>query len=117
MQKKKGYPESRGDNYTTVRIPRGQIEEIESFLKTDFARKRGYLHKVEVVSDAVRKFLEEYQPRFEHLKMVDDSVKVIDFENNRIATIHFKEEGLVLCDLCDAEDCEHIEYALARVER
>lgn len=109
----KRYPEKRGSKSATVRIPRGLIEEVESFLKTDFARRRGYHYKVEVVSDAVRRFMEEYQPRFKHLKMVDDSVKVIDFENDRIATVHFKNGG-VLCDLCDADHCEHIDYVLAQ---
>jgi len=60
----------------------------------------------------VRKFLEKYQPRFKHLNMVDNNVKIIDFENNRIATLHFKNPIGVHCDLCDADNCEHIDYAL-----
>ena len=108
----KRYPEKKGNRYSTVRIPRGQIEEVEDFLKTDFAKKRGYHYKVEVVSDAVRKFLEKYQPRFKHLNMADGHVKVIDFENNRVATLQFKNPGGVHCDLCDTDHCEHIEYAL-----
>ena len=110
----KRYPEKRGNKYATVRIPRGQIEEIESFLETDFAKKQGYHYRVEVVSDAVRKFLEKYQPRLKHLNMVDDNVKIVDFEKNRVATLQFRNPGGVHCDLCDTDHCEHIDYALAQ---
>jgi len=44
---------------TSVRIYKVQSEAIEEFLKTDVAKRMGYIYKVDVVTDALRKFLEK----------------------------------------------------------
>lgn len=54
------YPEKRKRKSTTIRIPRGLKEEIETFLLTDIAKKAGYDDPKAVVEAAVRRLLEHY---------------------------------------------------------
>ena len=46
--------------HMTVRIPRGMIEAVEEFLKTEQALKMGFDSKADVVTAAVRNLLSEY---------------------------------------------------------
>lgn len=68
--------------------------------------------KSDIVSAAIRDFIEKHNPRYEHLNMIEDNVKVIDRERNDIATLYFRNGGLVQCDIDESSDCEHIEWAL-----
>jgi len=106
------YPKERKDKYTVVRIPRGQIEELEAFLKTERARKLGYNYKVEVISQAVREFLENHQPRFEHINTYEDHATIVDYQIRHSINVYFKDEGTVWCYYCQKDDCPHINYTL-----
>jgi len=46
--------------HTTVRIPRGIIEAIEDFLRTEQAAKMGFDSKADVVTAAVRNLLSKH---------------------------------------------------------
>lgn len=107
-----GYPEKKEDKSTAVRIPKGLIDEIGDFLQTRQADRLGFHHKSDVVSAAVRELLEKYNPRYKHLNMMDDNVKIIDFEKNKIATLYFRDTGEIFCDLDEKTSCQHIDYAL-----
>ena len=59
MSKKK-YPKDKPPKHATVRIPKPMVKAIEEFLKTQRAKEMGYIHKVDVVTDAVRDLLEKH---------------------------------------------------------
>ena len=46
--------------HMTVRIPRGVVEAIEDFLRTEQALKMGFDSKADVVTAAIRNLLAEY---------------------------------------------------------
>ncbi|MEM2901869.1 MAG: hypothetical protein QXO32_03950 [Candidatus Bathyarchaeia archaeon] len=46
--------------HATVRIPRGMVEAVEGFLKTEQAAKMGFDSKADVVTAAIRNLLIEY---------------------------------------------------------
>ena len=46
--------------HRTVRIPRGVVEAVEEFLRTEQAAKMGFDSKADVVTAAVRNLLSEY---------------------------------------------------------
>ena len=56
----KQYPKNRPSKHATVRIPKPLAEAVNEFLKTDLAKKMGYLYKVDVVTAATRELLEKY---------------------------------------------------------
>jgi Arc/MetJ-type ribon-helix-helix transcriptional regulator len=56
----KKYPKDKPPKHATVRIPKPIVRAIEEFLNTQKAKQMGYIHKVDVVTDAVRKLLEKY---------------------------------------------------------
>jgi metal-responsive CopG/Arc/MetJ family transcriptional regulator len=102
------------DNLSTVRIHEDLAKTIDEIIKSDIGKKYGFRSRADFVTRACREYIEEVHPRFEHVNMMDDNVKVVDYTQNRIATIYFRDEGQVRCDLCNAIDCEHIAYALAQ---
>ena len=102
------------DNLSTVRIHKDLAKTIDDIIKSEIGKKYGFRSRADFVTRACREYLDEVYPRFEHLNMMDDNVKVVDFTQNRVATIYFRDEGRVRCDLCDADDCEHIDFALAQ---
>ena len=57
---KKEYPKDKPSKHATVRIPKGLAKAVEEFLKTDLARRMGYLYKVDVVTVATRELLGKY---------------------------------------------------------
>lgn len=46
-----------GGNLSVVRIPRGILEVVDEFIKTEQANRLGLDSKSDVVSEAVRQFL------------------------------------------------------------
>ena len=59
MSEKK-YPENKPPKHATVRIPKPMVQAVEEFLKTERAKQMGFIHKVDVVTAAVRNLLEKY---------------------------------------------------------
>lgn len=56
---KKKYPENKPSKHATVRIPKGLMEAVKTFLETDLAKRMGYCHRVDVVTDGTRQLLEK----------------------------------------------------------
>ena len=56
----KKYPKNKDSKHATVRLPREMRNAIEEFLKTETAKKMGFLHITDFVTAAVRDLLREY---------------------------------------------------------
>jgi hypothetical protein len=54
------YREISLKRHMTVQLPRGIIEAIEDFLKTEQAAKLGFNSKTELITEAVRNMLMQY---------------------------------------------------------
>ena len=100
------------EHYSAVSLKKELLNEIDKFVESKKGKNRGYRSRADFVDKAIRERLRQENPRFEHVNMMDDNIKIVDFTNNRIASVYFKEEGLVYCDICDADECEHIDFAL-----
>ena len=59
-RKEKKYPENKPSKHATIRIPKPMGDAVEEFLKTDLAKRMGYLYKVDVITAATRELLEKY---------------------------------------------------------
>jgi len=100
--------------WSSISLTTELMKEIDELLTSDKGKKLGFKSRADFITRATIQFLKEQRPRFEHLNMMDDNVKVVDFTNNRIATIYFKNPNGVRCDLCATFNCVHIDYALAQ---
>lgn len=103
---------AKKDGYQTVRLKEELTKEIDDIVSSELGKKYGLKSRADLVTRAVIEYLEEHRPRFQHLNMVDNIVRVIDFPTRHIAEIIFRENGSAYCELCRALDCEHIKYAL-----
>ena len=54
------YPSGKPSKHATVRIPKEMAEAVGDFIKTDLAKRMGYLYKVDVVTAATRELLMKY---------------------------------------------------------
>ena len=66
-------------------------------------------------ADVIRHLIAIYPlppPRFEHINTYEDRITIKDNVLNKNANIYLKEGGLVHCDICGLDDCQHIDYAL-----
>jgi hypothetical protein len=54
------YREITLKRHMTVRIPRGIVEAVDGFLKTEQATRMGFDSKADVVTAAIRNLLSEY---------------------------------------------------------
>ncbi len=104
-------------NWDKVNVPAAMSELIEKYLETDIAKQRGLKSKSDVAAEGIKMLLERdgmytRRPRFQHLNMYEDHVKVIDNEMGRIASIYFRHEK-IYCDICETNECIHADFALA----
>ena len=76
----KKYPKDKPPKHVTIRIPKKMSEAVEEFLKTDYAKKMGYLYKVDVITAATRELLEKYG--FYKLKETGKTMSVSEPEQN-----------------------------------
>ena len=60
MSEEKKYPKGKPSKHATVRIPKPMGDAVEEFLKTDLAKRMGYLYKVDVITAATRELLLKY---------------------------------------------------------
>ncbi len=110
------------DDYTTVRLPRELMEEIDQIIKRG---TRGYKSRSEFIKEAIRKRFEELQaaqpipklPPLEHFNVDEEGVRILDrtlatkTTNGRIIDVYFKPDS-VWCDYCQSSSCRHIKFAL-----
>jgi|YelNatPaOPRAMG01_1025707.scaffolds.fasta_scaffold151075_2 hypothetical protein len=107
------FPEKKESKHATVRLPKTMLSAIEEFLKTEEAKKQGFLYITDVVTEAVREYLTSR--RFEFINHDEKGVKIHDRQLHRVADVYIRPEG-VWCDLCKTKQCEHITFALTHKE-
>jgi hypothetical protein len=114
--------DSSSDDYTTVRLPKELMDEIDQLIKRGI---RGYKSRAEFIKEAVRKRFEELRtvkpmielPALEHFNIDEDGVRILDrnlankVSSGRIIDVYFKPD-LVWCDYCQSSNCRHIKFAL-----
>ena len=120
--KKKEADEPSLDDYTTVRLPKELMEEIDDIIRQGI---RGYKSRAEFIKEALRKRFEELnaaQPRpnlpaLEHFNIDEQGVRILDrtlsskTTKGRIIDVYFKPDN-VWCDYCQSSSCRHIKFAL-----
>ena len=93
------------------------MNKIEEYMKAH--PESGYKSLADFVTDAVREKCEELKilvpkpepPPLEHFNINQDHVTVIDHRVRMLADVYFRNNH-VFCELCKAENCEHVKYAL-----
>ena len=114
--------EPNQDDYTTVRLPKELMDEIDQIIKRG---TRGYKSRSEFIKEAIRKRFEELQaaapmpklPPLEHFNVDNEGVRIVDrtlatkTTGGRIIDVYFKPDS-VWCDYCQSGSCRHIEFAL-----
>ncbi len=102
------------DDYTTVRLPNDLVKEMDVLIGVKGFKSRG-----EIVKEAIRDLMSKYQvekpqlPRFERINGDATGVLIYDRElkGNKAVHVSIKPNG-IKCDFHDANDCEHVKYAL-----
>ena len=56
-----------------------------------------------------------HRPRFEPLTIMSDHIKLVDNALQRITTVRLRSRYM-LCELCNARECIHTDYALSLPE-
>lgn len=98
------------ENWETLKIPRGLSDEIDEFLETGEAKKRGYYNKREFISNAIRKALEEYHTQlFQHVNTYEDKIRLKDPKQKSFIDVYIKGPKLY-CDTCEDFKCIHIAW-------
>lgn len=93
--------------------------EIRVVLKKNQIERFGRIQEdlgIESRADVLRHLISLYPlppPRFEHINTYDDHITIKDNVLNREANIYLKTGGEAFCDVCQLQDCLHINYALA----
>jgi hypothetical protein len=114
--------ENPSDDYTTVRLPKELLDEIDNIIKRGI---RGYKSRAEFIKEAIRKRFEELQltqpmldlPPLEHFNIDEQGVRILDrtlitqSSNGRIIDVYFKP-NMVWCDYCQSDNCRHTKFAL-----
>jgi Arc/MetJ-type ribon-helix-helix transcriptional regulator len=118
--------EENQDEYTTVRLPKEIMDEIDQIIKRG---TRGYKSRAEFIKEAIRKRFEELQtaqsitklPPLEHFNIDQNGVRVLDrtlsskTTGGRIIDVYFKPDS-VWCEYCQNSNCKHTRFALELVE-
>ena len=106
------------DEYTTVRLPKVLMQEIDSILRQGLM---GYKSRAEFIKEAIREKLKTIPkpmpPQIEHFNVSETGVRILDrtlangVSRGRIVDIYFRPEG-IRCEFCQASNCRHIRFAL-----
>jgi hypothetical protein len=113
------------DEYTTVRLPKQLIDEIDQIIKRG---EKGYKSRAELIKEAIRDKLRTFPPMpnqspaqalppIEHFNIDADGIRILDrtiangVSKGRIIDIYFKPD-MVWCEYCESTDCQHVKFAL-----
>ncbi|MDH5786747.1 MAG: hypothetical protein OEZ40_00445 [Candidatus Bathyarchaeota archaeon] len=101
--------------YKNISIKSEFAEAIEQFIKEN--PQFGYRSIAAFLEDSSRRRLEELKaketrlPRMEQINCDEDGVKILDRQLHRVVDVTFKPSG-IRCNIDDADNCEHIKFAL-----
>lgn len=106
--------------WTKTNIPKHMLVVIDRYLTSESAQERGLTSRTDVILAALRMLFERdgfypHRPRFEPLSVVSDHVKLVDNALQRITTVRLRSRYLT-CELCNARECIHIDFALTLPE-
>ena len=108
------------DEYTTVRLPKELMEEIDNILKRGVM---GYKSRAEFIKEVIREKLKTIpreileQLPLEHFNLSENGVRILDrslaneHSRGRIIDVYFKPDK-VLCEYCESTRCQHVKFAL-----
>ena len=108
------------DEYTTVRLPKKLMEEIDNILKRGVM---GYKSRAEFIKEVIREKLKTIpreileQLPLEHFNLSENGVRILDrslaneHSRGRIIDVYFKPDK-VLCEYCESTRCQHVKFAL-----
>jgi len=108
------------DEYTTVRLPKELMEEIDNILKRGVM---GYKSRAEFIKEAIREKLKTIpreileQLPLEHFNLSENGIRILDrslaneHSRGRIIDVYFKPDK-VLCEYCESTRCQHVKFAL-----
>ena len=107
------------DEYTTVRLPRELMEEIDEIIRHGL---RGYKSRAEFIKEAIRDKLKTLPampeiPQLEHFNLSEHGVRILDRTlanqvcKGRIIDVYFKPDS-VWCEYCQSSKCRHVKFAL-----
>lgn len=99
--------EKRRAEWSQVNLTQGMVDAIDRYLQSAEARERGLKSRSDVVTQAVRRFLEdeglfERRPRLMHFDTYQDHVMIVDNGFGRMAGVYFKLPDKAYCELCGA---------------
>lgn len=95
--------------WRSISLPEEMIEKVAKIIEE--RPELGYKSISSFIIDAVRRLIEETKPALEHFNVYDDHVTVIDHKLRRLVNVYFTNDR-VYCELCQATECPHIQYAL-----
>lgn len=99
-----------------IRVDSNLLKSIDSYLRSDLAKSKGFRSRRDVVEEAVRRFLDGEgfwsDQRFKHVNASGDHAIIVDRLIHRVVTVYFKHPDKAYCDVCNVQDCEHVVYAL-----
>ena len=99
--------------YRTVSMKTEFADALEQFIRAN--PQYGYRSLAQFLEDSSRRRLEELKgkevPRMEQINFDDNGVKIHDRKLGRVADVSFRRNG-IYCNLDDADDCDHIRFAL-----
>jgi len=93
-------------SWKSVTIPEDLVRQIEKIHS-----EMGYASTSAFISDAVRRLLNEYKPRFEHYNTYIDHATIKDNQLGKSIDVYFRENA-AWCELDDSTHCIHVQYAL-----
>ena len=100
--------------WISISVPEKTIDKIKKVIEQN--PHLGYTSTSAYITDALRRLFSEHStlvPRFQLVKFTGNPAILRDNLISRDVTVHFKTEGVAHCDHCNAESCEHIDYALS----
>ena len=113
------YPQNDTKEAFTLRLPKHMIKKLD-----EKASERG-ISRTALIASILDNWLktQEYEevtrrPRFEHINTFRNYATILDRDfhgRERIANVYFRRDSepfvRAWCDLCDSEECVHVEYA------
>ena len=87
---------------------------LDEALEEKFRQIMEYLG-IKNKTEVIRHIIKQYPlppPRLEHINTYDDRITIRDNILSRTVDVFLKDDGLAFCNLCNLNDCLHIDYAL-----
>lgn len=105
--------ESTHSGWISVNIPRDSNDECESISKSHIGKKLGFTKKAQVVSAAIRDYLDRLYEKYPELKPRRGNNLILENKKTKKSMDVSIIENGILCNQCHSIDCEHVEFILS----